>query len=88
MLPIVSADTIYSFAQSTNEANLYEVADEFWEYLLQSNPVLLEYLIGFTEKLNSKITRSIFLSGVYTAIILLKRQDDAEELDRMFGETE
>lgn len=88
MLPVVSADTIYSFAQSASEYSLEEITDDFWDYLSQTNPILLEYIIGFSDKLNKDNMRSLFLSGIYTAITLLRRQDEAEELNRMFGEEE
>lgn len=86
MLPVVSADTIYAWARSMEESNKQEEADEFWEYLKEENPVLHEYVVGFTEVLKLEDSRSFFLNGVYTAIALLKRQDDAEMLEKQFGE--
>lgn len=86
MLPVVSADTIHSYAQSMRETTQGEIADEFWEYLQETNPVMLEYIVGFTEKVRSTVSRSLFLSGIYTAITLLRRQDEAEMLEKQFGD--
>lgn len=84
MLPVVSADTVYSFAQSMRETTHEEQADEFWKYLQETNPAMSEYILGFIETLESRKIRAFFINGVYTSVSLLKRQDDAEMLEKQF----
>ena len=84
MLPVVSAENIYSWKQSLHEETQDKISERFWDDLSQTNPILMDYILGYTEALRLEDSRCFFLDGIFTALSLIQRQIESDLLEKQY----
>jgi hypothetical protein len=82
----VTEATAQSTLASLNSGDKQEYVDVFWSRIEVDNPILLAYSIEQLKNLDSDREQEGFLGGVYFAYELLRRQEEAAEMDAELAE--